>query len=66
MYVPLIMLSIRKRVLVGCDPSKGPTTNEGFTATRSSPSSSAFFQAACSPSVFANAYQNYKVFKVPS
>lgn len=55
---PLAIESMRSRVLVGCGASRGPTTKEGFTTTRSFPVSSANFQASFSATVFAYAYQS--------
>lgn len=45
-------------MLVGFGVSKGPTTKDGFTTTRSIPCSFAMRQASFSAKVFANAYQS--------
>lgn len=57
-FWPLIVANIRSSVLVGCGASKGPTTKDGFTTTRSIPVSLAILHASFSADVFAYAYQS--------
>lgn len=53
------MVNISWSILVGWGASKGPTTKEGFTTTRSIPLSSAIFHASFSAVVFTNEYHSY-------
>ena len=60
------MANIMNRVLVGCGVSKGPTTKDGFTTTRSVPLSLAILHASFSAKVFAYAYHSCRTARLYS